>query len=367
MITRRQLGAGAAALAASSALPARAQSAGLSADAERALYEAAKKEGEVTWYDAHHAAELAEIFGKKFTEKYPGVKVNVIRTTANVAFQRVTQELKAGGPQCDVLSSTDITHAILLKSQGHAEKFVPANAVTLTAALQGIDKDGFFHVTSIGAIGITLNGAKVKAADAPKRWTDLVDPKWKNQVSVGHPAFSGYVSIWVWEMQRLYGWDYFEKLKANNPQIGRSIQDTLTHLRSGERMVAAGSFATAFEVKGQGRADRLRVPRGRDDHHRRPVVHPEGRQAAQRREAVHGVPVERAGKPNRRRYVRRADPRRGEAEGRQAARRGQDDDRAARPAPERARRGKGEVARYLRDLIFNLLPALAGRRWPEAG
>jgi iron(III) transport system substrate-binding protein len=252
MITRRQLGAGAAALAASSALPARAQSAGLSADAERALYEAAKKEGEVTWYDAHHAAELAEIFGKKFTEKYPGVKVNVIRTTANVAFQRVTQELKAGGPQCDVLSSTDITHAILLKSQGHAERFVPANAVTLTAALQGIDKDGFFHVTSIGAIGITLNSAKVKAADAPKRWTDLVDPKWKNQVSVGHPAFSGYVSIWVWEMQRLYGWDYFEKLKANNPQIGRSIQDTLTHLRSGERMVAAGSFATAFESKAKG-------------------------------------------------------------------------------------------------------------------
>lgn len=250
-ITRRRFATGAVTLAAASQLPTAARAA-LSADAEKALYEAAKKEGELTWYNAHHAVELAEIFGRKFTEKYPGVKVNVVRTTANVAYQRVTQELKAGGPQCDVLSSTDITHAINMKRQGQLDKFVPANADTLTKAVQKIDPDGFFHVTSIGTIGITINSSKVTPADAPKKWTDLLDPKWKNQVSVGHPAFSGYVSIWCWEMERLYKWDYFEKLKANNPQIGRSIQDTLTMLRSAERTVAAGSFATAFESKAKG-------------------------------------------------------------------------------------------------------------------
>ncbi len=250
-LTRRQFGAGAAALTTVTMLPTVARSQ-FSGDAEKALYEAAKKDGELTWYDAHHAAELAEIYGKKFTEKYPGVKVNVVRTTANVAFQRVTQEIKAGGPQCDVLSSTDITHPITLKKQDQVEKFVPANGATLSKALQNIDPEGFFHVTSIGTIGITYNSAKVKPADAPRKWTDLIDPKWKNQVSVGHPSFSGYVSIWCWEMERLYKWDYFEKLKANNPQIGRSIQDTLTMLRSGERMVAAGSLATAYESKAKG-------------------------------------------------------------------------------------------------------------------
>lgn len=251
-VTRRAFVAGTGTLAVATTLPGAALAAGLTAEAEKALYEAAKKDGEVTWYNAHHAAELAEVYGKKFTEKYPGVKVNVVRTTANVAYQRLTQELKAGGPQCDVLSSTDITHPITLKGQGHLEKFTPANAATLSKTLQGVDPDGFFHVTSIGTIGITYNSAKVKPADAPKKWTDLIDPKWKNQVSVGHPAFSGYVSIWVWEMQRLYKWDYFEKLKANNPQIGRSIQDTLTMLRSGERSVAAGSLATAYESKAKG-------------------------------------------------------------------------------------------------------------------
>ena len=250
-ITRRQLGLGAATLAAGPLLPGPA-AAQLSADAEKALYDAAKKEGQLTWYDAHHAAEQAEAYGRAFTEKYPGVKVNVVRTTANVAYQRLNQELKAGGAQCDVISSTDISHSIELKTKGLIEKYTPANAKTMVPAVQNIDPDGFFHVTSIGTIGITFNSAKVKAADAPKKWTDLVDPKWKNQVSVGHPAFSGYVSIWVWEMNRLYGWQYFEKLKANNPQIGRSIQDTLTMLRSGERQVAAGSLATAIESKAKG-------------------------------------------------------------------------------------------------------------------
>lgn len=250
-VTRRQFGAGASAMLASGVLPGAAL-AQFSGDEEKALYEAAKKEGEITWYDAHHAVEQAEACGKAFTTKYPGVKVNVVRTTANVAYQRLNQELKSGGPQCDIISSTDISHSIELKTKGLLEKFVPANAKTILPAVQDADPDGFFHVTSIGTIAVTYNTSKVKPAEVPKKWTDLVDPKWKNQVSVGHPAFSGYVGIWVWEMNRMYGWDYFEKLKANNPQIGRSIQDTLTMLRAGERSVAAGATATAVESKIKG-------------------------------------------------------------------------------------------------------------------
>ena len=99
-ITRRQFSSGAGALLGSATLPSLAlgQFAG---DAEKALHEAAKKEGELTWYTAHYAVEQAEEYGREFTAKYPGVKCNVIRTTAHVAYQRLAQELKAGGPQVD--------------------------------------------------------------------------------------------------------------------------------------------------------------------------------------------------------------------------------------------------------------------------
>ena len=47
-------------------------------------------------------------------------------------------------------------------------------------------------------------------------------------------------------MQKLYGWDYFEKLEKNKPQIGRSINDTVTTLNAGERQVAAGADGTTL-------------------------------------------------------------------------------------------------------------------------
>ena len=59
----------------------------------KALEEAAKKEGELTWYVAHYTSEGAEELGAAFTKMY-GIKVNVVRTTAQVAYQRLTQDIK---------------------------------------------------------------------------------------------------------------------------------------------------------------------------------------------------------------------------------------------------------------------------------
>src|SRR3546814_18233130 len=47
-------------------------------------------------------------------------------------------------------------------------------------------------------------------------------------------------------MRKLYGWEYFEKLEENNPQIGRSINDTVTMLNAGERAIGAGPSATTL-------------------------------------------------------------------------------------------------------------------------
>src|SRR4051794_7664575 len=84
---------------------------------ERDLYDAAKREGEITWYAGQLAAEPAEAVGRAFTMRYPGVRVNVVRSTSQVAFQRLSQDMRAGIAQCDVLSSTDYGHSTFLKRQ----------------------------------------------------------------------------------------------------------------------------------------------------------------------------------------------------------------------------------------------------------
>jgi iron(III) transport system substrate-binding protein len=216
---------------------------------ERELYEAAKKEGgELTWYTAHSDDITAQALGRSFEAIYPGIKVNVLRTTAQVAYQRITQELKASAVQCDVFSSTDLGHSVELKAKGALEKYIPENSSKVLDIYKGYDPDSTYFVTSAGLIGIGYNTAKVKPADAPKNWTDLLDPKWKDNIALGHPGFSGYVGTWALTLRNQYGWDFFEKLAKNNPRVGRSINDTVTMLNAGESAIAgSGPVGTLLD------------------------------------------------------------------------------------------------------------------------
>ena len=241
-VLRHGSGLAALGLAGASALaPRRAHAARELTAREKELYAAARQEGELTWYTSHSDDVTAQALGRDFEALYPGIKASVVRTTAQVAFQRVSQEIKAGAMQVDVLSSTDIGHFVYLKDKGLLEKFVPENAAKVLDIYKNYDPDGFYHVTSAGLIGMGFNTAKLKEADAPKNWPDLVEPRWKDKIALGHPGFSGYVGTWVVTLRKLYGWDFFEKLARNNPQVGRSINDTVTMLNAGERIVAGSA------------------------------------------------------------------------------------------------------------------------------
>lgn len=255
-LTRRQFGTVTASLAVAPWAHAQAQQPGLDA-----LYEAAKKEGELTWYCAHLTSEDAENMGRAFTARYPGVKVNVVRTTAQVAFQRLNQDLKAGAANCDVFSSTDIGHDVDLKQRKLLLQYTPASAALMDDRLKNLDPDGYFHTTSVATIGLLYNTQKVKKEEAPTSWTALVDPKWRSLVSVGHPGFSGFVGAWCIEMRKLYGDAWFKQLADNKPQVGRSIIDTCTTVNSGERSIAAGPVNLAQFMASKGNPLGVVAPR----------------------------------------------------------------------------------------------------------
>lgn len=253
--SRRDLlkaGAGLAALGFGALAPRAARAASEMSAREKELYAAAKGEGSLTWYTAHSDDVTAQALGRDFEARYPGIKVSVVRTTAQVAFQRVSQEIKAGAMQVDVLSSTDIGHYVYLKAKGLLDKYVPDNAARVLDIYKNYDLDGNYFVTSAGMMAIGYNTGKVVAADAPKTWTELNDAKWKDKITLGHPGFSGYVGTWVVTMRKLYGWQYFEKLSQLNPQIGRSANDTVTMLNAGERAVSAGPVGTTMESAQKG-------------------------------------------------------------------------------------------------------------------
>src|ERR1700692_3493181 len=116
------------------------------------LYEAAKKEGKVVWWTAHFAQEAAEKVRDAFKTKYPGIEVEFIRQTAQVIYQRLSQDLKSGIHELDVFASTDEAHYLELKKQNALAEFTPADVDKIPAQFRNLDPDGYYQLRSLAVI-----------------------------------------------------------------------------------------------------------------------------------------------------------------------------------------------------------------------
>src|ERR1700694_592117 len=252
------LGAGLAAGSPAAALAATRRKAEVTDADVSKLYDAAKKEGKVVWWTGHYTQAAAEKIAGAFKTKYPGIEVELLRQTGQVLFQRLTQDLKSNVHQVDVFASTDEAHMPLLKKQNALAPFVPADIDKIPAQYQHLDPDDAYQLGDIALMCINYNPKKVSA---PRRWADLLDPKYKGQLTVGHPGFSGYVGNWVIAMNDKYGWDsYFKKLAQNKPKNGRSVFDCTTDIVSGERVVGPGADSLALERKANGTSIAIAFP-----------------------------------------------------------------------------------------------------------
>ena len=177
--------------------------------------------------------------------------MNVVRSTSQVAFQRLSQDMRARVAQCDAFSSTDTSHFTTLKRQDRLLPYRPRNAEGMVqAARDAADPDGHFQISYLALYLIARHRDRVPEGEAPGSWRDLTDPKWRNQLAVGHPGYSGAIGSWCLMMRKMYGWDYFRALERNRPQIGRSAGDPVTTLNAGERTIGVGipSAATLYSA-----------------------------------------------------------------------------------------------------------------------
>jgi iron(III) transport system substrate-binding protein len=215
------------------------------------LVEAARKEGKVSWYTAVDLP-VAERIAKAFEAKYPGIPMRVERSGGERIFQRIGQEYASNIHAVDVVNSSDAAHFIVWKRDGILVPYLPED-VALHYPPEHRDPDGLFASWRIWLCVIGYNTKLVSAAEAPKSFADLLDPKWVGKIVKAHPGYSGTIMTATFQMARDIGWDYLEKLSRQKVMQVQSSADPPKKLALGERAIMAdGNEYNLVQLKEKG-------------------------------------------------------------------------------------------------------------------
>lgn len=215
------------------------------------LIAAAKKEGKLAFYTAMDLP-VAERFAKAFEGRFPGVAVRVERSGAERVFQRIGQEMGSRIYACDVVNSADAAHFIVWKRSGWLAPYLPEE-VARHYSTDYYDPDGLQVTTRIWLSSIGYNTDLVKAADAPRSFADLLQPKWAGRMVKAHPSYSGTIMTATFQIVRELGWEYLEKLAKQRIMQVQSSTDPPKKLALGERMVMAdGNDYNLIQLKEAG-------------------------------------------------------------------------------------------------------------------
>lgn len=144
---------------------------------------AAKREGRLVLYHNFAAASMERIVAA-FNEDYPQIRVSEVRLASAAFYQRFGAEYAGGRSEADVCSAAWDDLLETWAAQGWMEEWTPPEAAALPEQMRFGQR---FWAIQVAREMIVYNSAKVKAADAPKDWLDLFDPKWKGRIGMNPP------------------------------------------------------------------------------------------------------------------------------------------------------------------------------------
>jgi iron(III) transport system substrate-binding protein len=209
-----------------------------------ALIAAAKAEGSVMWYGPT-AQEKAVAWVAGFTEKY-GIPVEVYRAPTNQLYQKFDQEQSVGQGQADILQLSDPNVLNRAIEAGYLADYTPA---TDDQFIEGTAISGTAYpvYTSLQAVGWNTNLVPADLQEllqSDDTLNALLDPRLKGHIGItdvtaGGPQIASSANL-VFNLAGEYGWDYFEKLAAQDV----TVVDTSTTLVQG---LQAGDYWAAFD------------------------------------------------------------------------------------------------------------------------
>jgi iron(III) transport system substrate-binding protein len=203
-----------------------------------ALYEAAKKDGKVSWWDQHDQV-VAQKFVDAFQKQFPGVSVEFFEGTQDVLKTRSVQEARAGRVSFDFIDTGQNWPAY--QDAGVVEA---TTDFTDVLTLAGVEKtfivDGTYS-PEFNVYGSAFNTDLVKVEDLPETLDGFSDPKWKGELAIearlrpyvyGTPFLGGEDKVA----------DMLQRLKANSPRPTDGDTKSQGLLVAGEFPVLIGAY-----------------------------------------------------------------------------------------------------------------------------
>jgi iron(III) transport system substrate-binding protein len=202
---------------------------------DKALLDRARTEGRVAYYANITAIEpIMKAFAAD-----TGVKGEYTRiSTARFVATSIT-EFEAGKFMADVVQGP-LPVLELLKERGILAK----HSSKVTAGYpEWTRKDGIIQLFGIEYIGIIYNKEQVKAAEVPKRYQDLADPKWRDKIVMPNPSnHATTIAFLIGLRDHVFKseaeWRKFlQGLAANRPMFVASLGPTPAPIASGEKVI----------------------------------------------------------------------------------------------------------------------------------
>ena len=205
---------------------------------------AAKKEGALVFYSAN-LPELLQTQIAKFGDRFPGIKVEIVRLANSPLIARVESEAATNKLTADLVETTDVSDAKRIEAL--FEDYAPANAAKFPPASQ-ISKR--FWPLCGAAYVLMVNTALV--SKPPTTLAGLLDPAYKGKVGTVVPGAGG--TSWANAlMQRLVaGDDYWAKFATQQPMLYLSSVPLGTAVASGEIAMGFAPLIAVAPLQKQG-------------------------------------------------------------------------------------------------------------------
>jgi iron(III) transport system substrate-binding protein len=157
----------------------------------------------------------------------PGLNIQKVTSGTGALMKRIEAEAK--NPLGDVVWGAGF--GTMAAFRQNFQPYESAQAKDIPAQFKGPDL--LWVGSNAHVMILMINNKQLKGATAPKSWTDLFAPAWKNKIIMGDPATSGSAYDQVYGIYQLFGADGLKKLAAN-VVISKSSAQVYKSIANGE-------------------------------------------------------------------------------------------------------------------------------------